>query len=167
MRDMLLRKGIIMDSQDLDFRNKARDLYKAWYAAGERRDNYEPVPDSPELQAKLHALSAERHAAVAKISDAYDEAVEKAKLECGDPEMKHLSAAAEAAEAAYDAHTDRQMLIGWDEAEPDVCAKSGAPLFDDDETVEDSETREIFLRSELDLPPRVVESDEDLADVAE
>lgn len=156
-----------MDSQDLDFRNKALDLYKAWYAAVEARDNYDRAPDSPELQAKLDLLNAEWRAAIRKINDTHDEATKAVQMELGDQEMKSLYEAAEAAKAAYDAHTNREMLIESDEAEPDVCAKSGAPLFNDDEIVEDSETGEMFLRSELDLPPRVVEDEDDLADAAE
>ena len=67
-------------------------------------------------------------------------------------EIGALSAAMRDADVAYENYDSPAVMLGDDDL-PVYCALSGAPVFDDDEIIEDPSTGEIVLRC-LVLPPR-------------
>ena len=78
-----------------------------------------------------------------------------AAIEAGADEttLANLLALADAALGTYESDPNPPLMIGHD-SKVLCCAKSGVPLFESDEMVEDIETQELFLRSALGLPPR-------------
>lgn len=59
----------------------------------------------------------------------------------------------EAADAEHDAAASN-ALLDEEACEPQYCAASGLLILDDDETIQDTETGELFLRRALGLPQR-------------
>lgn len=69
-------------------------------------------------------------------------------------EAVRLFEASRAAEQAYDDHPLTLQIDDYGYGDVKRCAKSGVPLLNDDETVEDLSTGEVYLRSALGLPAR-------------
>ena len=83
-------------------------------------------------------------------------------------EAVRLFEAYKAAERAY-ADCPHRLRLVWEDDENGIerqvavrCDKSGVALLIGDEVVDDPCTGETFLRSELGLPPRVLEEDEEV-----
>lgn len=72
-----------------------------------------------------------------------------------------LQAKASAAERAYSDPSVPAVLTNWNDEEIIRCAKSNKPVLEDDEIIKDEVADQVFLRSELGLPPRPEEKDED------
>lgn len=58
---------------------------------------------------------------------------------------------------AYCDGIGKTLLTDYEEALT-RCAASGVPLWEDDEVIDDGETREVFLRAALGLPPRPIKT---------
>lgn len=71
--------------------------------------------------------------------------------------LEELEAKKDAAKAAYNDESVPAVRTTWDDEGDDRiivrCAKSNKPILEDEETVTVEETGEVFLRSELGLPP--------------
>ena len=76
--------------------------------------------------------------------------------------VAELSAACDAAEKAWlENPQELVMTLGDDGLVPVRCAKTGVLILTSDETVDDLETDECWLRSALGLPPRPVKVEEE------
>jgi hypothetical protein len=84
-------------------------------------------------------------------------------------EAERLWNAAEAAQAAYDKFCEQVQLHWVDDGNDGEyqavrrCAVSGVALLTGDETVEDRETGDTYLRCAVGLPPRPLEAEEEQA----
>lgn len=76
--------------------------------------------------------------------------------------LRDAVASAKLACANYDVH-----CVVDPHGDPVRCEKSGIPIIQGDEWVEDLETGEVFLRAVIGLPPRAILTDEEYEDTSD
>lgn len=146
---------------DYEKRIEAKRLYDASGAAREAYENAvadAPIPD--EVHRKINAMWQDHHTSVRRQQDEVQAAADALIASAHDGgEIGVLSAAMRAADAAYVGYDSPAVMLDDDDM-PMICALSRAPVFEDDEIIEDPSTGEIVLRCVV-LPPRA----EDVGDV--
>lgn len=148
--------------EDAETRRNALALHKAWREAEKAyEESGEDEPELPEAgRAEIDLVWAEFRLKMKELTDIRDARIAEIHGKYLPNAPSKLRAAMEAAEQAYmDAPGDGLLENGW-KGEAVICAKSGLPIYDTDEIVEDNETGEYFLRAALGLPPRPVEEEE-------
>lgn len=147
---------------DAEIRRNALALFQAWQQAVKQyedsgEDDEPGLPD--EAQAKIQKANQvywEKQGELRKALDAEREAIEAQYRPSGPSALRRQM---ESARVAYEEAPGDSLLTNWQD-EPILCAKSGLPILESDEYVEDEETGEHFLRAALGLPPRPVEADD-------
>ena len=139
---------------DYEKRIEAKRLYDASVVAREAYENAvadAPIPD--EVHRKISGMWQDHHMSVRRQRDEVQEAAD-ALIDSAynGGEIGALSAALRDAAGAYEDYDSPAIMTDEDD-DPVICALSGAPVFDDDEIIEDPSTGEIVLRC-LVLPPR-------------
>lgn len=137
---------------DIDLRRKALDAWiKMTKAEADLDDGNDEWSATAEQQEKL----AELYKDYQRNREAVEDAYVSAKAEILDPKgaKKELRRIAAAARAAYESIECADISVDLDD-NPEICAATGAPILEDDETVSDDRTGQVFLRSAVGLPPR-------------
>ena len=144
------------------YRLRAAELYVASIQAETAYDDYVSAIDRQELPEdvkkriddlvyqcleKVHALRKSCNEEIAAIREA-------AQPGTG-AEEERLRVASVAAREAYDQFDCPEIELDGDGA-PVLCALTGVPIFEDDEVLRDNETGEVFLRSTVGVPARVI-----------
>ncbi len=114
---------------------------------------------APEASAELREADRVYGEKAKAARDEYEAKVEEIETKYRRPTP--LLTAAQAAKAAYDAAPGPGLLTSAYDDEAVICAKTGLPIWEEEETVRDDDTDEIFIRAACDLPPRpAIEEDE-------
>jgi hypothetical protein len=145
-------------------REEALRLWEAKVAAGEAFSTAYNAAyvAKPDVVAKYEELCAALDEQEFDSDDAVEDArVELDKKRDADLGIAELSAAFDAAETAWLENPQELMTLGDDGLVPVRCAKSGVLILTSDETVDDLETDECWLRSVLGLQPRPVKVEEE------
>lgn len=141
------------EPEDAEIRRNALALHKAMRAAEDaygKSDETDRLP--PEGEAELRAVDADYYARSGALRDEHRAKYDAVMAKYAPPGTT-LKSIWEGAERAYmDAPGD--ALAENDDGDAVICAKSGLPIFETDEVVEDPDTGEVFLRAALGLPPR-------------
>lgn len=137
--------------EDIEVRRNALALHKAMREAEKALPSrWEP---NETRDAELQALDDEYERKKAEVFARYSVS----------PEAEAAAAAARAAYTEAPGGTIYETYNG----DAVICALSGAPIWEDDEIVEDHETNETFLRAAVGLPPRPAVAEEDEEELEE
>ncbi len=149
---------------DAEIRRNALALHKAWRAAETAYNESDETGDDlpPDGEAELRAADSDYYAKSGELRKEHNAKVEAIMAKYARPTPSLKSAADEAERVYLDA--PGEAIREDDDGNAVICAKSGVPIFETDEVVEDSDTGEVFLRAALGLPPRP--ADEDLEEAA-
>ena len=149
---------------DAEIRRNALRLFREAEAAGAAAEamTVGTLPD--EAQAKINELEDKYAEDAHKLRDDLRTAIDAIRRQYEPADMAALKAKADAALQAYEEAPGPDLMKTWED-EPVICGKTGLPIWEDEETVRDDETDEIFIRAACDLPPRPV-VEEDLEEAA-
>ena len=148
---------------DLAEREEAVRLYVAMVSANEAASASTPDESdaSDDQRAQITAIEDEYDRKQQEL-EAWFDGARKRVLASGNADLALLNDYALVARQKY-ADPPTPALALDDDENPVRCAKSGAPIYEDDEFVEDGETGEIWLRAALGLPSRSMREVQDAA----
>ncbi len=151
--------------EDAEIRRNALRLFKESEAASAAAADSVMFGTLPEdAQAKINELEDKYALDQHKLRDELRMAIDAIRRQYEPADMAALKAKADAAAQAYEEAPGPAIMTTWDD-EPVICAASGLPIWEDEETIRDDETDEIFIRAALGLGPRPV-VEEDLEEAA-
>lgn len=137
---------------DVEDRMSAARLQNKWADAHDKWSEHECGGFSDSVRVKLDALDAEYDARRSAILGEIPEHAEDDRLK----------AAIEQAQSELEALNLPSLMLDGD-SRPIICARSGLPVWREDEILEDPVTEQVVLRCFTGLPPRETEEMEDAA----
>lgn len=153
------------EPEDAEIRRNALRLYQDSAAAQEAVDSMRSGPLPEAAQKQIDDLEWQYATDIHKLRDDHRAAVDAIRRQHQPAEMAELKAKADAAAQAYEEAPGPALMTSWND-EPIICAATGLPIWEDEETVRDDETDEIFIRAATGLPPRPVVDDEEIEEAA-
>lgn len=152
------------EPEDAEIRRNALRLFKEAEAAQSAASAVTVGTLPEDAQAKINELEDKYANDAHKLRDDLRTAIDAIRRQYEPADMAALKAKADAALQAYEEAPGPDIMKSWND-EPVICAKTGLPIWEDEEIVRDDDTDEIFIRAACDLPPRPV-IEEDLEEAA-